>query len=79
MKRGLGHSVAFDDRRLEHALELGQDLRRQGSGRGADEPQRISSNGVSMLRHLRQDRLMDGGRRGIPGWPEFLDPSGELV
>ena len=71
--RRLGHAVGLEHRRAECRLEIVHDLRRQRRAARPDEPELGGAGGRRRARlDARQQQLMDGRHRRVPGRAEFL-------
>ena len=73
----LRHAVALDHRRAEHRFEVAHHLRRQGRRGGAEEAQRHPRDDLAVALRPRQDRLVHGRHRRVPGGPLRIEPAEE--
>ena len=73
----LRHAVALDHRRAERRFQVAHHLRRQGRRGGAEEAQLHPPDDLPVALRPRQDRLVHGRHRRVPGGPLRIEPAEE--
>src|SRR5215472_18211217 len=71
---GLRHAIGLYDWDLKYLFQRRHHLRRQCSGRGADEAERTARDESTVALSPWQDGLMHGGHRGVPGRMKGFHP-----